>query len=428
MRSIRIPVVLCALAALLFQGGPSAAQSAKAPPAKLRVLVVTGGHDFEPAFFDLFKVEGFDVIKVDQQATGNSFLAGDVKGFDTIVLYDMWQKISDAEFKRFTDMIEKGQGLVVLHHALADAADRPEYARALGGKFFLKPTTWDGAERPTSGYLHDVDLKVQVADTDHPVTRGIKDFDIHDETYKGYWVDPKAQVLLTTDHATSEKALAWWRVQGRSRIVSIQLGHDSKAYANPAYRRLIEQAVRFAAVREEKTALFNGKDLDGWESRGGAVWTVEDGVLVGKQGPGNAPGDLFSRAEYGDFELSVTWKAVWPANSGVWFRFITDEKTYQGDILEWKDPECWSGSIYCPGKMFITKNTDSSTVHREGWNIMGIRAQGDLLQVTLNGKKVGETRDSLVKWGKIGFQVHPGAEFGPMQIRVKELTITPLQK
>ena len=167
--------------------------------------------------------------------------------------------------------------------------------------------------------------------------------------------------------------------------------------------------------------VFNGRDLAGWKARGNASWSVEDGILVGRQGPGGAAGDLFSEAEYGDFECEVTWAMDWPGNSGVWFRFVDDGKAYQADILEWKDPVCWSGSVYCPGKMFIARNEDPSIISRDGWNVFVIRAQKDHLVVHLNGRKVADVREGSSPRGKLGFQVHAGADFAKMAIRVADM-------
>jgi len=174
------------------------------------------------------------------------------------------------------------------------------------------------------------------------------------------------------------------------------------------------------------TPLFNGNDLAGWEPAGNAKWTVKDGLLVGTQGENNAPGDLFTVQSFKDFELTCTYRAEWPCNSGIWFRYQSPEKAYQADILEWKDPVCYSGTVYCPGKMFIAMNTDKSLVNRDGWNTMKVRAEGDHLQVWLNGRQVADVRDNTTDSGKIGFQVHPGAEFGPMKIIVKEILIKQL--
>lgn len=175
------------------------------------------------------------------------------------------------------------------------------------------------------------------------------------------------------------------------------------------------------------TPLFNGKDLTGWQPEGKAVWKVEDGCLVGVQGPNAAPGDLFTVKEYGDFEVSVTYKIQWPANSGVWFRYQAPDKSYQADILEYKDPECYSGTIYCPGKMFLAMNKDKSLEKKDDWNTLVIRAQGDHLVVTLNGVITGDVHENSFAKGKIGFQVHPGDEFKDMKITVREMKIRELK-
>jgi len=179
-------------------------------------------------------------------------------------------------------------------------------------------------------------------------------------------------------------------------------------------------------AQAEWTPLFNGKDLTGWKAEGKAVWTVEDGHLVGVQGPNAAPGDLFTEEEFGDFELRVVYKVDWPANSGVWFRYQSPEKAYQADILEYKDPVAYSGTIYCPGKMFLDANEDPTVEKRDDWNTMLIKAQGDHFVVTLNGKVVADAHDSSYDKGKIGFQVHPGDEFKTMKITVREMAIRKL--
>lgn len=172
--------------------------------------------------------------------------------------------------------------------------------------------------------------------------------------------------------------------------------------------------------------LFNGKDLTGWKAEGGAKWTVVDGMLVGTQGDNNAPGDLFTTASFKDFDLTTVWRVEWPCNSGVWFRYQGPDKAYQADILEWKNPVCWSGTFYCPSKMFLAMNTDEKLVNRDGWNTIRIRTEGNHTQIWLNDKQVADVNDDTTDSGKIGFQVHPGAEFGPMKITIKDIRIKPL--
>jgi 3-keto-disaccharide hydrolase len=173
--------------------------------------------------------------------------------------------------------------------------------------------------------------------------------------------------------------------------------------------------------------LFNGKDLSGWEATGNAAWSVEDGCLVGRQGPNGAAGDLFTEQEYDDFEVTVTFKMNWPGNSGVWFRYLAPDKSYQADILEYENPECYAGTLYCPGKMFLSMNEDPAIVNRDGWNTIKIRAQGDHLVITLNDVVTGDVHEDSFSRGKIGFQIHAGDQFKDMQITVREAVIEPLQ-
>jgi len=190
-----------------------------------------------------------------------------------------------------------------------------------------------------------------------------------------------------------------------------------------------EKATPKAGVtKTASTELFNARDLTGWQAEGNAHWAVENGLLVGTQGPNNAPGDLFTKDSFRDFEVTVTYRTEWPCNSGVWFRYQTGDKAYQADVLEYKNPEAYSGTLYCPGydKLFLAINADKTLVNREGWNTMKVRAQGDHLQIWLNGKQTADVHDTRNDSGRIGFQVHPGAEFAAMKIVVREVLIKEL--
>jgi type 1 glutamine amidotransferase len=81
------------------------------------------------------------------------------------------------------------------------------------------------------------------------VTRGVKDFNIHDETYKWFDVFKDCHPLLTTDEPESNKVIGWAKTYEQGRVVYIQLGHDHLAYENPAFQQLVRQAIRWTAKR-----------------------------------------------------------------------------------------------------------------------------------------------------------------------------------
>jgi len=186
------------------------------------------------------------------------------------------------------------------------------------------------------------------------------------------------------------------------------------------------QAAESPEAEPEMISLFNGVDLTGWTTVGDADWRVEEGLLVGQQGPNNEAGDLLSEEEFTDFELTVTYRVVWPANTGIWFRYQSPKQAYQADILEYTNPVAYCGTLYCPGKMFLFVNDDRDFVNIDGWNTMRIRAEGDRLRIWLNDYPIGEVRDNTSASGRIGFQVHAGDQFGQMKIIVRRVLIQPL--
>jgi len=79
-----------------------------------------------------------------------------------------------------------------------------------------------------------------------------------------------------------------------------------------------------AARHTGSTALFNGKDLTGWQGDTN-VWRVRDGVIAGGSLAGNPQNEfLATRRNYRDFVLRYESKVVATGkyNSGVQFRSV----------------------------------------------------------------------------------------------------------
>jgi type 1 glutamine amidotransferase len=215
----------------------------------IKVVVVTGGHAFEhDPFFALF--QGYQDIQYTEAAQkDHSELFEDIGNwdYDVIVLYNMSQNISPQRQENFKKLLANGVGLVALHHAEGAFNTWEDYRQIIGARYPLKPQEIDGKQYATGTYEHGNDMNIKVVDHEHPITRGMSDFTIHDEVYKGIWFAEDNHVLLTTDHPKNDPTICWTRPCADTRIVFLQLGHDSKAYANPNYRQLIARTIRWAA-------------------------------------------------------------------------------------------------------------------------------------------------------------------------------------
>ena len=180
------------LALPLLVASAGAAWPAEPPADALRVLVVTGGHDFPASFYAVF--EGRPEWRWTHVASNEEAFAQDiVPRFDVLVLYDYSQKLGEEGKARLRAFAEAGRGIVVLHHALCDYQDWPWFEELVGGRYLMS----DEGDRKASTYRHDVELLVKPAGS-HPIVDGLG-------------MDP-AQLLRTGDRI---------RINGTTGVVEV---------------------------------------------------------------------------------------------------------------------------------------------------------------------------------------------------------------
>jgi hypothetical protein len=222
--------------------------SANQPSKPIRILVITGGHNYKVEQFNQMLTSLGDNITyqiAEFPSAFDMFLPENRGKYDVLVFYHMWQKITEEQAKTIVDCISQGKPLVALHHSICAFDDWPEYFNIIGGKYFHKPTTVKGKEYPACSYIHDLHFKVRIVNPENPVTKGLTDFDIFDETYKGYYVEEGVTSIITTDEASSTPVIGWTKKYGRARIVTLQSGHDVPTFENPNFRKLLKQSIEW---------------------------------------------------------------------------------------------------------------------------------------------------------------------------------------
>ncbi len=111
------------------------------------------------------------------------------------------------------------------------------------------------------------------------------------------------------------------RLPVRTERLASRPGADHAPGMTPLRLLLLTLLCAPAFAAEGFTALFNGRDLTGWDGEPG-LWRVEDGVIVGTSEPGKPRTNSFLiwKGTVRDFELRATVKVVGDNNSGVQYR------------------------------------------------------------------------------------------------------------
>ena len=250
-KRIRLTVLLCGLGWVLGITGVIAAEGEQAaqPGEKIKVVILVGGHGYDAAGFNRLW-SSYNDITTEVWKGGPYTVFDDIAEFkyDVIVMYNLSSGITGTQKQNLLKLLDNGVGLVVWHHALANCQDWPEFERIAGAKFWLKPGERNGVQVPKSG-TGGGRLKMHLEDPNHPITSGMADFEIEDETYNRQTFCDKIHVLVSTDHPRSDKQIAWVQNYHKARIFGYQSGHGAKTWTDKNFQRLMAQGIRWVAGR-----------------------------------------------------------------------------------------------------------------------------------------------------------------------------------
>lgn len=258
--------------------------------APLDVLVLTGGHRVDlDALFDMMSAicdpRGWRWAHA-RQPSAQDWLEPSLAGrWDAVLAHDIpglrlrrgvppepVGPSSDVR-RALVELLRRGQGFVVTHHALAGWPAWEGWAEALGGRFHYAPGRLRGRDWPSSGTRLAAHTARVVA-PDHPVCAGIGDFLLADELYCCPVFEDDVVPLLRTDaamdgrlftstyehvvvgeadapdcrdHPPASELIVWATVAERSPLVYVQPGDSAATFALDAYRTLIANALAWVA-------------------------------------------------------------------------------------------------------------------------------------------------------------------------------------
>ncbi|MDX2190036.1 MAG: family 16 glycoside hydrolase [Bacteroidota bacterium] len=182
-------------------------------------------------------------------------------------------------------------------------------------------------------------------------------------------------------------------------------------------KQYLETVFPKPSTQEKWVTIFNGKDFDGWEQKGGAAkYEVKNGVVVGTAVLNTPNSFMCTKKIYKDFILEFEVLADTNLNSGVQFRSNSRPEYKEGVVHGYQceiDPSerRFSGGIYDEqrrGWLYKPEGDPYAQMafDRKGWNKYRIEAIGTTLKTYINGKLVTDIIDTLEASGFIGLQVH----------------------
>jgi type 1 glutamine amidotransferase len=149
--------------------------------------------------------------------------------------------LDPANRKQCLRLLDDGAGLTAIHWSTgADERYGPEYLDLLGGWF----------NRAHSGLSTGKSWLTQ-ADPKHPITRGWKEWEIHDEFYLNLRFAKQTKPLLTVKVDGVDQVVGWTLERaGGGRSFGTTLGHFHDNFVREDFRRLLVNGILWTAHRD----------------------------------------------------------------------------------------------------------------------------------------------------------------------------------
>jgi hypothetical protein len=194
------------------------------------------------------------------------------------------------------------------------------------------------------------------------------------------------------------------------------------------------------AAQPSSRALFNGRDLAGWQQVGPGSFVVKDGMMKTEGGMGML---WYTREKIARATIRVVFKLnAQESDSGVFIRipekptepWMPINRGYEVEIGDWPDDYSCTGVLYT-----FTKALARPIKPVGEWNTMDVTIDGPHTVVYLNGAKVTDftegqpvpakppgshdpDRGPRPDSGFIGLQNHPGSEVYFKEVSVRALS------
>lgn len=147
--------------------------------------------------------------------------------------------MTDAQEQAIVDNVRRGMGLLSMHCSIWNP-DRTKYMGLLGVK---KPIMHGPVQH----------VKVHSVNQQHPITRGLSDFDIPLDENFGSEIDENRVTLLyktTGQQDNRTDNAAWCRDEGDGRVAALLFGHVPQPFHVPEVKTIMWRAAHWVMKRD----------------------------------------------------------------------------------------------------------------------------------------------------------------------------------
>ncbi len=185
---------------------------------------------------------------------------------DVLVIYAAdGMKIVGAEREHFETFLRRGGGVVVLHDGVVSDDQHVWCKEVIGGAWIWKRNAPDKAGTT----WHEGEVGVYVVDADHPITRGLSNFDWKDEVYNQMDMADDVRVLAQSFVDVFNIWPQMWTYEktrpGGERpyraFVSLP-GHEYDVFNTPHYRAVLLRGIAWAGGMANTDALCRPEELN----------------------------------------------------------------------------------------------------------------------------------------------------------------------
>lgn len=219
----------------------------------INVLLLSGqnNHNWQettPAIQSILEKSGLFFVKVTDKP--ENLAPEELDQYDVIMSnWNTWPDVTGKRWnpeleKAFLAFVARGKGVVIIHAGSSTLQDWPEFQQIAGG-------TWE-LDSTGHGPIHT--FKVSIEKSNHPITKGLKDFYIRDELWHRTKFQPGIEILCSAYSSPEKKGTGWNEPvtvtthYGKGRSCYFVLGHDTITMQNPAWQTIMIRATEWAAT------------------------------------------------------------------------------------------------------------------------------------------------------------------------------------